>query len=230
MPSLKDFVNNALSRGVEKDELIKELQKKGYSKSEISQALPEDDEKKLYKENNSFSEILGQLFVNPKEFFVSVRRPTIWASLITLISSSIVMFILSYFLSMMFGFGLGFSFGYSLLGYASIFSFISLFFGIIITFVVSGLSHGMAKILGGNGSFVDSFNSTAYSFSAAQILSIVPLVGLLSYIWGLVLASFGFYEYHKFSVGKAIASVLVPVVAIIIILVLLVIAALSAMF
>jgi hypothetical protein len=63
---------------------------------------------------------------------------------------------------------------------------------------------------GANASFLATFRVVSYA-SSPEVFQIVPLCGgLVSAVWGLVLAIIGLREVHKTTTGKAAAAVLLP--------------------
>lgn len=76
------------------------------------------------------------------------------------------------------------------------------------SFVFAGIAFGVAKALGGKGTFEATFRVFAYS-SCLQLLYWIPLVGLVVGLYGLVLAYLGIKKVHELSPVKSGAIVLV---------------------
>lgn len=117
-----------------------------------------------------------------------------------------------------------FTFG---LGFVSIITtpiayLIGLFVGIAILWIVS-------KIFGGTGEYMGLLRPLALA-SMLWILSIIPVIGFLAGIWGLVVAIFAVAETQNLSIGKAVATVIIPMIIIWVIALLIVGAALFALF
>jgi hypothetical protein len=225
MVSLKEFVKLAKEKGLSKIEITSELRKKGYSDDEITEAFGNSITSKTNKSKDTSDieplEKIKMLFLEPSGFFSRVRDETISRSLILYTIISLIMIFIRY--GLIFALGqLGSNYRYSgilgggLFGLFGIYSyaFIIFFFvgGIILTFVYSGIVHLTAKIAGGEGGFVDSYNAVTYSLIVSSILSIIPVIGMLAFIYSIVLAVFGISEYHKISKGKAVTAVLSPLI------------------
>jgi len=84
----------------------------------------------------------------------------------------------------------------------------------IVAFIWSGIVHVLLLIFGGaSHGFQTSFRVVCYSRSAG-IWHIVPVFGpLIGSIWYLVLLVIGLAETQETSLGRALAAVLVPLVA-----------------
>ena len=86
--------------------------------------------------------------------------------------------------------------------------------GIIIgLFIMAGLYHVFLLLVkGANKNFETTFNVVAYS-AASSIAEIIPFCGgLISWIYGLVLAIIGLNEAHKTDSWKATFAVLAPLI------------------
>ena len=77
-------------------------------------------------------------------------------------------------------------------------------------FIISGIAHVSAKLLGGQHNFKATFNIFAY-ISACNILRIIPFIGtLISLAWGIVIGVVGFKKIHKLNTAKALLTYLSP--------------------
>lgn len=92
-------------------------------------------------------------------------------------------------------------------------------FGVVGVFAYAGFSHILLRSMKGEGNFSDTFNAIAYAGLPATIISIIPVVGWFSWIYAIVLATFGFSQDHKVSKGRAVLSAIVPLAVLIIILI-----------
>ena len=73
----------------------------------------------------------------------------------------------------------------------------------------------------GSGSYTDTYNVIAYSLVPYAILSIVPLIGFLSFIYSIILMTIGFAKYHNISKGKAVTAAIIPLVIVLVLLIIL---------
>ncbi len=223
MPSLKDFISESKKRGYSKEELIPELLKKGYSQKEITFAFNEQNNPKNIqnnlqnKKNLNFFEKIGKIFT--PSFFQEVREQSILPSFLTFLLVGVVVLILRFLFSLIItsGYGLGI---FSIASTLSIFFLIAiLILGIASTFIYSGISHFIIYLFKGKGKFTDTYNAITYSLVPSEILSIIPLIGMFSFIYSLVLSTYGLSEYHKISKGKAFVAAFIPVLIVLIILI-----------
>jgi hypothetical protein len=84
----------------------------------------------------------------------------------------------------------------------------------IVAFIWSGIVHVLLRLFGGaTHGFQASFRVVCYARSAG-IWHIVPIFGpLIGSIWYVVLLVIGFTEAHETSMGRALAAVLIPLLA-----------------
>jgi len=221
---LKEFVKLAKEKGLSKNEITSEFRKKGYSDNEINEAFGEKIINKTNRLNQTKTfekepiDKIKMLFLEPSEFFRSVKDETITNSLVLYVIIGLIIILTSY--------GLGFVFQYLNLNYlysgnliGGGFGIASYVLGIIFTFIYSGIVHLTAKIAGGEGRFVDSYNAVTYSLIISSILLIIPIIGFLGFIYSIILAVFGISEYHKVSKGKAVIIVLSPIILLVVFIV-----------
>lgn len=95
MASLSEFVKAALERGISKEEVYEQLQKRGYKKEEIAAAFVSLKSAKTEvkgSDNVSIEEKFKLIFANPVKFFQRVRDKGIGISfaLFALASSLVV--------------------------------------------------------------------------------------------------------------------------------------------
>lgn len=218
MISLKEIILKAKERGYSNKEIKELLLKKGYADDEIKKEFTSLGFLKRIKnpeklESVTFYKKIKMFFSEPKEFFCKVRDKTIVNSLVMYVLVSLVILLINfglYFIST--SFSGSFSFNYLFRNpFLGLYGFIIWpIVGIIITFIYSGVSHLVAKIMKGDGNYIDSYNIVTYSLIPAKMLSIIPIVGFFAYIYSIVLMTFGFSEYHKISKGKAVILALIP--------------------
>ena len=229
---LREFIDIGLKKGMLRSELIDILIQKGYSKKEIDAAFgTKKDNKIMRKEESGLSHMqkIGKIFSNPFGFFDEVREDSI--------KNSFLLYLFSLLIVMGVGVIFAFLFGMMLSGVSrfSVSSFIGFIFypimfvlGLAATFVYAGIVHLMMKMFNGRGSFTDSYNACTYSLIPVAIISVVPLLGFLGIIYGIVLMTFGLSKYHEISKGKAIISACAPVFVFILLLILFIVLLISA--
>jgi len=100
--------------------------------------------------------------------------------------------------------------------------------GFILWVVITGILHVVAKILGGKGAFTDMLVLMGFAMLPDIFQAPVGLIAILSgglagtfiamgfggilAIWGLILDVLAIREAHKFSTGRAIATLVLPFV------------------
>jgi hypothetical protein len=91
---------------------------------------------------------------------------------------------------------------------------VALFAGMIISLVIMVLVfHGCARIVGGDGEWIDTLHAVVLSSTPAGVIGWVPIVGsIIADLWSLVLMVVGIREYHHLSTGRAAIAVLLPVI------------------
>ena len=99
--------------------------------------------------------------------------------------------------------------------------------GIQCSFIMAQAFNLVSKALGGTGSYEGTIRFLSYA-TAVQILSWIPLIGLIVWIYGLYLNIVGGSFVHKVSMGKSAIAILLPVVILIIIFIVAGIAILGA--
>jgi hypothetical protein len=109
-------------------------------------------------------------------------------------------------------------------------AFLSLIGNIILTpivvvvglFIGAGIYHLLVLLLAkpSNAGFEATFRVVAYA-SAIQLVSWIPIVGIIAGLYGIVLSVFGIREVHNTTTGRAVAVVLIPI-AVVFLLILLV--------
>ncbi len=82
----------------------------------------------------------------------------------------------------------------------------------LIYFVWVGILFLLAKLFGGAGSYMPYYNSMGHGCGLVSWIGIIPILGaLISLVWGVVVGVVVTREVHRFSTGKAVAVVLIPV-------------------
>jgi len=231
MSSLIDYISEALRRGYSKKELNLILLDKGYSQKEIGSAFKELEPKQEIEVRDSKINYLDKIkliFSSPNNFFSSIREPGIKDSFLLFLYAGLIAAALGIGLSYLFS---AFSFGsLGLLGmtgfgyrmYSSIFSFVLLGAVLASLFIYTGVVHFTARLMGGKGNYTDTFNACAYGLIPFLIITIIPLIGVVSIIYSIVLMTIGLEKYHGIPKAKAAISVILPFAVIIILLIVLI--------
>ena len=219
MSSLDSYIRTAFNKGYSRKEIISLLSEKGYSSKEINTAFDnlkiEPQIKTIQESDINYLESVRLLFVQPKQFFSSVRPQNIGKSTVFLLVTCLVVAIVgSMIASAIGGFFGGFGSGRPYMIFLWI---IIAGIGFATTFAYAGVVHLIAKWVDGKGKYTDTYNACAYSLLPALILSIIPFVGWLAFIYSIVLCIIGLSIYHKFSTGKAIIAVLAPLAIVVIV-------------
>jgi hypothetical protein len=173
----------------------------------------------------SFIRTVQNVVINPIGFFRSIPKqgnfvnPLVFA-LICAVISGILGGIVNFLI------GLAFSSGNQ--GVTS--AFLSLIGNIILTpiglaiglFIGAGIYHLLVLLLAkpSNAGFEATFRVVAYA-SVIQLVSWIPIVGIVAGLYGIVLSVFGIREVHNTTTGRAVAVVLIPI-AVVFLLVLLI--------
>ena len=167
----------------------------------------------------SFIRTVQNVVINPVGFFRGIPKqgnfvsPLVFA-LICAVISGILGGIINFLI------GLAFSSGNQ--GVTG--AFLSLIGNIILTpigvaiglFIGAGIYHLLVLLLvkPSNAGFEATFRVVAYA-SVIQLVSWIPIVGIVAGIYGIVLSVFGIREVHNTTTGRAAAVVLIPVVVIV---------------
>jgi hypothetical protein len=92
----------------------------------------------------------------------------------------------------------------------ALFPFIILFsWGML--FLVVGLIHLFIKLVGGKSDYNATFKLTCYSY-APSLLSFVPVLGIIAYIYSVVLQVIGTHKLHNITLGKSALAILLPII------------------
>lgn len=82
---------------------------------------------------------------------------------------------------------------------------------LIVLFVVTAILHVIAKVLGGKGKYVNSYQAISYA-TAISPATAVPILGILVSFYQLYIVILGFKKVHQYSLGKAIITILLPAI------------------
>lgn len=221
MSDLSKYIPIAFDKGYTKEEVVETLLNKGYSMKEINDSFDSIDKgyKKLQQgfKTIGYSEKLKLLFSKPIEFFNVVREPKIIKSMLFFltISTSVLFISLAINLMIMVIYGAMNNLGFML---SSGFLIILLILTFASTFVFSGIYYLVIRLFKGTGTYTDTYNAYTYSIIPWVILSVIPIIGYLSFVYSMVLIIFGFSRYHNISKGKAVLVVLIPIIPVIILI------------
>ena len=72
--------------------------------------------------------------------------------------------------------------------------------------------------MGGRGDFADSFKSAVYAQTPNMLLGWIPLIGIIFWLWSIVLLFLGVRELHELDTTKAVIAVVIAVVLFIIVI------------
>jgi hypothetical protein len=87
-------------------------------------------------------------------------------------------------------------------------------------FISGSLTHLFVRAFGGRKGYGNTIKAFAYGETPLFLFGWIPFVGMLLWIWALVLNIIGIRQLHEISTGRAIGAVLLGIVALIIIAVL----------
>jgi len=227
---LKEVITQALEKGITEKDLEKSLLQKGYSKAEIDAAFGRKKDVPRFQtmpapgiivqkkpsesvRTVSFWEKLKLLFSSPSGFFDKVHEPGIGKSIVMFLIVGGLMALIVLTISIALSYATVRSSFFPSYGYSFIFIFIFLYgFLLGLSFIYAGLVHGTVKLFKGTAGYVETYNICMYGFIPTVILFFVPLVGLLAFIYSLVLMTFGIMKNHDLTGGKAFTAAFTPVI------------------
>jgi hypothetical protein len=99
--------------------------------------------------------------------------------------------------------------------------FLVLLGGVIFAPLFSAWLHLCVYVVGGRKSFTNTLKAVMYGATPVLLLSWIPLIGIIFYLWGMVLAIFGIHELHEIEGDQAAFAVIVAAVIVVVIIVLL---------
>ncbi|KUG19853.1 MAG: YIP1 family protein [Methanomicrobiaceae archaeon] len=82
--------------------------------------------------------------------------------------------------------------------------------GVIGLFLLGAILHIFIKIAGGSGGYTETMRAFALAGTPLAVIGWIPVLGLLSWLWTLVLVVLGAREYHKLSVIRAVIAIFLP--------------------
>jgi len=87
--------------------------------------------------------------------------------------------------------------------------FLALLIGI---FVIGLVAHIFVLLMGGEKGVEQTVKTTMYASTPALLLGWIPYIGILGFIWSLVLLVLGVKENHGMVLGYAVLVVLIPII------------------
>jgi len=84
-------------------------------------------------------------------------------------------------------------------------------------FISGSWAHLFVRAFGGRKGYANTIKAFAYGETPLLLFGWIPFVGMLFWIWALVLNIIGIRQLHEISTGRAIGAVLLSMVALIII-------------
>ena len=82
---------------------------------------------------------------------------------------------------------------------------------LVSSFVNAFIMHLFVYLLGGRG-YEKTYRVLVYANTPSMLLSWIPFINIIGFLWGIVNIIIGFTVVHKFSTGRAIAAILLPFV------------------
>jgi hypothetical protein len=76
-------------------------------------------------------------------------------------------------------------------------------------FVSVLIINAIARILGGKGRYNDTYKAVVYSSTPNLLFGWIPLIGVIPSLYALYLSVLGISKYHRISMWKALASVII---------------------
>lgn len=152
--------------------------------------------------------MMKQVIIAPKIFYEGISESEGYKKPITfLLINTVLMMLVASLFSLLVSFKPQ-QFIYTLAGIIIV---LPLMLGLF--FASTAILHLIAKVLGGKGGFVGSFQALAYA-SGVSPLTAIPLVGFLAWFYQIYVIILGFRKVHQYSTVKAVINILLPVVVI----------------
>jgi len=84
-------------------------------------------------------------------------------------------------------------------------------------FISGSLTHLFVRAFGGRKGYANTIKAFVYGDTPFLLFGWIPFVGMLFWIWALVLNIIGIRQLHEISTGRAVGAVLLSIVALVII-------------
>jgi len=85
---------------------------------------------------------------------------------------------------------------------------------LIVPFAATLIIHPLILLLGGRGGIAGTFKVIAYALIPYFIISLIPIVGQLSFVLTLMIAGYGFMRVHNLTQFRAGLAVAIPFLAV----------------
>ncbi len=155
--------------------------------------------------------MMKSIIMSPKTFFEGVLETEGYKKVIIF---AIINMILAFIVSIIFSTLLGGNDQVQGIGILLIGSLFLTPFALVMLFIWTGILHVIAKILGGKGTYNGSFLVVGYS-TALMPFSALPIIGMIIALYNFYIEIVGFRKMHQYSTGRAVATILLPVVLLI---------------
>jgi len=80
-------------------------------------------------------------------------------------------------------------------------------------FITGSWAHLFVRAFGGRKGYANTIKAFAYGDTPFLLFGWIPFVGMLFWIWALVLNIIGIRQLHEISIGRAVGAVLLSIVA-----------------
>jgi hypothetical protein len=169
-----------------------------------------------------FYEKVKGFILEPSKTFDATKEDTLEDALkyyvgITAIFSAISAVLFAFastlFGSMMGGFGMMLGAGAGITGAISIFVML-LILSVIGAFICGAIVHIFVYIVGGRKGITRTIIALMYADTPYLLFGWIPLIGLITAIWSLVLNVLGIRQFQELTTGRAILAILLPIIII----------------
>ncbi len=152
--------------------------------------------------------------LSPSEAFENEKSTTMVDALKYLLILTIVIAVLLAVLSYASLEVLGTLMGGAALGpMAFVTTLVSVYVGVVIgSFIGAILFHIFAYIFGARKGFTQTYKITVYSMTPTLLLGWIPILNFLTGLWSLYLEYVGLKKLHEMTSGRAILTILIPII------------------
>jgi hypothetical protein len=98
-----------------------------------------------------------------------------------------------------------------------IFALLAVLGAFVSLFITGSWAHLFVWAFGGRKGYANTIKAFAYGDTPFLLFGWIPFVGMLFWIWALVLNIIGIRQLHEISIGRAVGAVLLSIVALVII-------------
>jgi len=169
-----------------------------------------------------FYEKVKGFILEPSKTFDATKEDTLEDALkyyvgitaiFSVISAVLFAFASTLFGSMMGGFGMMLGAGAGITAAISIFVML-LILMVIGAFIGGATVHIFVYILGGRKGITKTIIALMYADTPYLLFGWIPLIGLITAIWSLVLSVLGIRQFQELTTGRAILAILLPIIII----------------